>query len=62
MEHKCLNESSTDLDQAAVLGQSCVKEHVSQIYLMDCSVLQIRKGKRDNLGIIFCITPLKHML
>ena len=26
------------------------------------SVLQIRRGKRDNLGIIFHITPLKHML
>ena len=24
------------------------------------SVLQIRRGKRDNLGIIFHITPLKH--
>ena len=26
------------------------------------SGLQIRRGKRDNLGIIFLITPLKHML
>ena len=26
------------------------------------SVLQIRRGKRDNLGMIFHITPLKHML
>ena len=27
-----------------------------------CSVLQIRRGKRDNLGIIFHITPMKHMM
>ena len=26
------------------------------------SVLQIRRGKRDNLGIILHSTPLKHML
>ena len=26
------------------------------------AVLQIRRGKRDNLGILFHITPLKHML
>ena len=25
------------------------------------AVLQIRRGKSDNLGIIFHITPLKHM-
>ena len=24
--------------------------------------LEIRRGKRDNLGMIFHITPLKHML
>ena len=24
--------------------------------------LQVRRGKRDNLGIIFHLTPLKHML
>ena len=27
-----------------------------------CTVLQIRKGKRDNLGIIFHITHSKHKL
>ena len=27
-----------------------------------CTVLQIRKGKRDDLGIIFHITTLKRML
>ena len=26
------------------------------------AVLQIRRGKRDNLGIIFHVTPLKSML
>ena len=26
------------------------------------ALLQIRRGKRDNLGIIFHSTPLKHML
>ena len=34
-------------------------------YLELCShvvVPQIRKGKRDNLGIIFQITPVKHIL
>ena len=34
----------------------------TQIRLLLYSVLQIRMGKRDNLGIIFHITPLKHML
>ena len=31
-------------------------------YLELWSVLQIRRGKRDNLGIIFHLTPLKRML
>ena len=31
-------------------------------YDHDLSELQIRRGERDNLGIICCITPLKRML
>ena len=31
-------------------------------FLHKIAVLQIRRGKRDNSGIIFHITPLKHML
>ena len=32
------------------------------VKLMSPSVLQIRRGERDNLGIIFHITPSKHIL
>ena len=32
------------------------------VHLKDLTVLQIKRGKRDNLGIIFHIDPLKHML
>ena len=31
-------------------------------FMMLLSVLQISRSKRDNLGIILHITPLKHML
>ena len=37
-------------------------EIFSSFVVAGCSVLQIRRGKRYNLGIIFQITPLKHML
>ena len=30
--------------------------------ILNGPVLKIRRGKRDNLGTIFHITPLKHML
>ena len=29
---------------------------------MELAMLQIRKGKRDNVEIIFHMSPLKHML
>ena len=32
-----------------------------QVAFPESTVLQMRRGKRDNLGIIFHITPLKHM-
>ena len=42
---------------------SCiVSDQVSSSLLLSCSllVLQIRRGSRDNLGLIFHIFPQKH--
>ena len=36
--------------------------HIAFLTLSQRSVLQIRRSKRNNYGIIFHITPLKHLL
>ena len=37
-------------------------EEVALLNVVQWSVLQIRRGKKDNLGIIFLVIPLKCML
>ena len=40
----------------------CVFTDYVESLLLQYSVLQIRRGDGDNLGIIFLIFPLKHIL
>ena len=41
-------------------GKMCME--FEEAHLVKGPVLKIRRGKRDNLGIMYHITPLKNML
>ena len=51
-------ENRVDLDEAA----RHETHHLESTLVCPLAVLQIRRGERNNLGIIVHITPLKHML